>query len=146
MIEHTVEIDAPAALVFAMFTDEALLVEWMVVAATIERQPGGLVRWTYANGDVMEGRFVEIAPPHRLVFTYGWATPIERAIPPGSTTVEVTLLERDGRTTVRVVHTGLPSDAEDAHQRGWRHFLPRLASTAARRQPHEARPAAGVDE
>jgi uncharacterized protein YndB with AHSA1/START domain len=32
-------------------------------------RPGGTLRWTHPNGAAMVGRFVEVVPYRRLVFT-----------------------------------------------------------------------------
>jgi hypothetical protein len=44
-------------------------------------------------------------------------------VPPESTTVEVDLVERDGATTLRLVHHGLPPQTVPDHQQGWAYFL-----------------------
>jgi uncharacterized protein YndB with AHSA1/START domain len=125
-----VVINAPVAEVFAHFVDPALFGLWMAEGATLDPTPGGLVRWTHANGDTVSGRFVEVDPPHRLVFTYGWER-AEVKIPPGSTTVEVDLATRaDGATLVTLIHRGLEDGAADAHSGGWAHYLNRLRRTA----------------
>jgi len=72
---------------------------------------------------------VEIEPNRRLVFTWGWEGE-GHPIPPGSSTVEVTL-EPDGEgTVVRLVHSGLPEAAVPRHAEGWDLFLPRLVEVA----------------
>ncbi len=123
-------IDADAERVFDLLVDPTLFVTWMADDATLEPTPGGVVRWTHRNGDTVSGRYVEIERPHRIVFTYGW----ERAdvgIPPGSTTVEITLTARsDGTTAVKLVHSGLGERAAEAHQDGWCHYLGRLRRSA----------------
>jgi len=122
-------VDAPIDEVFALLVDPELFVQWMADDATLDPVPGGIVRWTHPNGDTVAGRYVEVDPPHRLVFTYGWERP-EVQIPPGSTTVEIDLTSRpDGATTVRLIHSGL-GDAADAHHGGWAHYLDRLRRTA----------------
>lgn len=124
-----VVVDAPIDEVFALLVDPELFVLWMAPTATLDPVPGGVVRWTHPNGDTVAGRYVEVDPPHRVVFTYGWER-AEVRIPPGSTTVEIDLAPRpDGGTTVRLVHRGL-GDAADAHQGGWAHYLDRLRRTA----------------
>jgi uncharacterized protein YndB with AHSA1/START domain len=60
------------------------------------------------------GRFVELVPPRRLVFTYGWEDG-RMGVPPESTTVEIHLVEQDGATTVRLVHHGLPPQTVPDH-------------------------------
>lgn len=131
MIDYSIRIEAPAALVFEMLTDAELLIEWMAREAKVDRRPGGSFRWVYENGDVVLGEFVEIEPPRRLVLAYGWELPTSRAIPPGSTRVEITLEEADGGTELRLVHLGLPAAEIESHRGGWAYFLDRLASRLA---------------
>jgi uncharacterized protein YndB with AHSA1/START domain len=119
-------IHAPADAVFQHFTDPKLFGLWMAEGATLEPTPGGVVRWTHPNGDTVSGRYVEVDPPRRLVFTYGWER-AEVEIPPGSTTVEIDLVTlQDGATLVTLVHRGLDDGAAEAHQGGWQHYLDRL--------------------
>lgn len=127
VIDYSIWIDARADLVFDMLTDAGLLTEWMAREAQVDRRSGGSFRWVYENGDVVQGRFVEIDAPRRLVMAYGWEKPVSRGIPPGSTEVEITLEEIDGATLVRLVHRGLPPSEVDSHRAGWEFFLGRLA-------------------
>jgi uncharacterized protein YndB with AHSA1/START domain len=121
-----VVIHAPADQVFQHFVDPALFGLWMADGATLDATPGGTVRWTHPNGDTVSGRYVEVDPPRRLVFTYGWER-TEVQIPPGSTTVEIELVAQDdGATLVTLVHRGLEDGAADAHRIGWGHYLNRL--------------------
>lgn len=123
-------IHAPAAEVFEFFVDPVLFGEWMAEGATLDPTPGGIVRWTHPNGDTVSGRYVEVDPPRRLVFSYGWERS-EVEIPPGSTTVEIDLTAQDdGATLVTLVHRGLEAGAADAHAGGWAHYLDRLRRTA----------------
>jgi uncharacterized protein YndB with AHSA1/START domain len=123
-------VQAPIDDVFAHFVEPALFVRWMAEDATLDPVPGGVVRWTHPNGDSCAGRYVEVRPPTRIVFTYGWER-AEVQIPPGSTTVEVDLTAQgDGSTHVRLVHSGLTDAAAQAHQGGWGHYLDRLRRTA----------------
>jgi uncharacterized protein YndB with AHSA1/START domain len=62
------------------------------------------------------------------VFTWGWEDP--GSVPPGSSTVEVTLEPDGGNTIVRLRHFGLPGGAEDPHAQGWEHYLGRLVVAA----------------
>jgi uncharacterized protein YndB with AHSA1/START domain len=130
MIDHEIHIEAPADLVFAMLTESSLLLEWLAVEARVEARPGGVLRWVHANGDVVLGRFVELDPPRRVVFTYGWEQPTDRGVPPESTTVEITLDEVAGGTTLRLQHRGLPGPVAESHRHGWIHFLRQLRARA----------------
>lgn len=132
VVERTIA--APAAIVYELLTDPTLLVEWMAESAETDLRPGGAWRWTHANGDTTCGEFVELVPHRLIVFTYGWEQP-ELGIPPGSTRVEVHLTELEGRTRVKVVHTGLDEAAAANHRGGWHHYLGRLAVRASGGEP-----------
>jgi uncharacterized protein YndB with AHSA1/START domain len=134
LVEKRVFIAAPPASVFSLLTDAEMLVQWMAPVAEIDARPGGTVTWTHVNGDSVVGAFVELVPDRRIVFTYGW----DRAdveIPPGSTTVEITLQPRDGGTELRLVHRGLSDPMADAHSGGWDNYIARLAAVAEHRGP-----------
>jgi uncharacterized protein YndB with AHSA1/START domain len=134
LVEKTVFMDAAPARVYELLTDATLLPTWMGVSAAVDARPGGDVSWTHANGDTCSGQFVELVPDRRVVFTWGWERE-DVEIPPGSTTVEIDLLPRDGGTEVRLVHRGLPGPMADAHAGGWDNYLGRLADVAAGRDP-----------
>ena len=87
LVERTIDIDADPSTVYERFVDVEQFVRWMAPHAQIEPRPGGLIRWTHHNGDSCEGRFVELVPGRRIVFTYGWDRP-DVEVPPGSTTVD----------------------------------------------------------
>lgn len=129
-LRSEIRIEAPPEVVFPYFTDPARLVEWMGVAALLDPRPGGTFR-VEANGrDVVLGEYVELDPPHRVVFTWGFEG-TDPFVAAGSTRVEVTL-EPDGNGTVlTLLHHGLTDGARDAHAEGWTHYLARLAPVAA---------------
>lgn len=134
LVDRTLEINAPADLLYEMVTDAEHLVRWMAVNAEVDAQVGGTIRWTHANGDSCSGEFVELVPARRIVFTYGW----ERSdveLPPGSTTVEITLEPTIDGTRLRLVHRGLAGPMADAHDGGWANYLTRLATLAEGRDP-----------
>jgi uncharacterized protein YndB with AHSA1/START domain len=129
-----VVVQAPASLVFRMFTEAELLVRWIGIAATVEPERGGLFRFELLPGEFCSGRYVEVVPPRRVVFTWGWesgALPVS----PGSTTVQVDLMEHDGATAVRLTHRGLDAAMRPMHAEGWVRYLARLAATAEGRPP-----------
>ena len=129
-----VEVAAPAAEVFAMFTDPARLVTWIGVRALLEPRPDGVFRFEIVPGEVCSGRYLAVEPPRRVVFTWGWESGA-LPVPPGSSTVEVVLHEQDGRTRVRLAHSGLPAAMRPWHREGWERFLPRLRAVAEGRDP-----------
>ena len=133
-IEQSVRIDASPSTVFRYFTDPVRMRAWMGVDATADARPGGAYRVDVTGCDVAVGEYVELVPDERVVWTWGFEGSAE--MPPGSTTVEVTL-EADGdATVVRLRHRGLPTPERIRnHRAGWAHYLPRLAVAAAGGDP-----------
>ena len=125
LVTYEISIAAPASVVYRYITTVEGLKRWIAADAVVELEPGGMVRWTHENGATMIGRFVELDPPHRLVFTYGWEGNL-LGLPPGASTVEINLEERGGETILRLSHRGIPPDVVEEHQRGWIYFLGRL--------------------
>lgn len=141
-VSSEVFIRAPPALVFDFLTDGAKLLRWMGVSADLEPVPGGRFRVSPNGREVVEGRFLEVTPPHRVVFTWGFVG-AGAAIPAGSTTVEITLTATRGGTLVRLRHAGLPPGApRTGHGAGWIHYLERLRSVAEGQDPGPDRLAA----
>jgi uncharacterized protein YndB with AHSA1/START domain len=122
-----IAVRASADAVYAMFTDPAQLVRWIGIRALLEPRPGGQFRFELMEGEFCSGRYVELVPGRRVVFTWGWES---GALPvvPGSTTVEVDLEERDGVTHVRLTHRGLDAAMRRMHAEGWSRYLPVLAA------------------
>jgi uncharacterized protein YndB with AHSA1/START domain len=129
-VEREIRIAARPETIFPFFTDPARMVQWKGHLATLDPRPGGAYRVAINDQTVMRGEYVLLEPPHRLVFTFGWEGQ-GHPIPPGSSTVEVTLVADGDGTLVRLVHRGLPPDAQADHAKGWDHYLPRLALAAA---------------
>ena len=73
-------------------------------------------------------------PVHRLAYSFGWEE--DDAMPPGSSLVEIDLIERDDGNLVHLTHSGLPdAEHQESHGRGWDHYLNRLAMVLAGRDP-----------
>lgn len=131
-IELKVRLNAPPEEIFLYLTEPERYIRWQGVKAELDPRPGGVYRvWMDAN-TVASGAYVEIEPARRVVFTWGWEG--NEGVPPGSTTVELTL-EADGDgTMLSLRHTGLPDgEAAAMHEEGWRHFTARLAMTTSER-------------
>jgi uncharacterized protein YndB with AHSA1/START domain len=124
-IVREVKIAASPEEVFAYLTDPKKLQRWQAVSAQVDLRVGGEYSMVVASSHLARGSFVEIDPPRRLVYTFGWQD--HDLVSPGSTKIEIDL-ERDGDyTLLHFVHSGLPSDDEVAlHTKGWTHYLARL--------------------
>jgi len=136
VVRREIQIAAPPATVFAFLTDPEKILNWMGTEATTEAHPGGLylLKGVGDRARVARGAFREVVPVHRLAYSFGWEGREE--VPPGSSLVEIDLVDRDGGTLLRMTHSGLPNQAECAsHASGWAHYLDRLAIAAAGRDP-----------
>src|SRR5881396_1722732 len=78
--------DAPRQEVFAAWTEPALLTQWFrpldgVSTAELDVRPGGKLRHTVdppgqdPGPATIVGTYLEVQPPERLVFTFGWELP-----------------------------------------------------------------------
>jgi uncharacterized protein YndB with AHSA1/START domain len=122
LVRQEVVIDADVTTVYRHLTERNGLLRWIAVDAVSDARPGGEVRWVYQNGAVMSGRYTELDPPRRPVFTYGWEDG-RLGLPPGASLVEIDLVERDGKTTLSLLHRDLPEESGEAHLEGWVYFL-----------------------
>jgi uncharacterized protein YndB with AHSA1/START domain len=128
-----IRIGARPEAVFPFLTDPDRIVRWKGVEARVEAKPGGEYRVHVTRQNVAVGEYVEIDPPTRVVFTWGWEG--HEQLPPGSSTVEIELVPDGDGTIVKLTHSGLPEGADVAQLEGWQHFLPRLAAVATGDDP-----------
>jgi len=133
-IEVQTRIAAPPEVVFAYFVDPELYSRWKGSTAELDARPGGLYRVLMPSGDRVRGQYVSVEPPHRVVFTWGFEGNNE--LPPGSSTVEITLVADGDGTIVRLRHERLPThESREQHAIGWRHYVERLAIVATGGDP-----------
>ena len=126
-------INASRETVFSYFTDPAKMARWMGIEHRLDPVPGGAFRVDMNGRNVAAGRFVEVEPPARVVFTWGWEASEE--MPPGSSTVEVRLTTDGDATILDFVHRDLTPEQAERHGEGWDHFLARLGVAAAGGDP-----------
>ena len=88
-VERSVEIQAPRETVFRYFTDSGRWAKWWGAGSTIEPHPGGKVYIRHPNAVEVVGEVLEIAPPDRIMFTWGHAN--GKPIPPGGSRVTIRL-------------------------------------------------------
>jgi uncharacterized protein YndB with AHSA1/START domain len=136
-VEVATRIDASPEAIFGFFTEPDKMIQWMGREAQLEPRPGGLFRCDINGRHIAAGTFLEVDPPHRVVFSFGWEGE-ESSVRPGASRIEVTL-EPDGEgTNVRLVHSDLPTeDSAGSHRHGWEHYIERLAVAAPGDHPGE---------
>lgn len=128
-IEITRWIEAPPDIVFAYLTDSARFVQWMGVGAELDPRPGGRYRIEVDGQHIAVGEYRQVEPPRRLVMSWGWEG--HPTVPPGSTTVEITLTPDRGGTVLRLRHLDLPNEGERRlHTDGWTAYISKLWKVA----------------
>jgi len=136
VVERELEIAAAPEQVWELLTDPDHVTRWMGQWAAFDLRPGGEYRVGVQPGSVAQGEFVEIDPPRRLAYTFGWEAGTQSVVAPGSSVVEFELVPHGDGTLLRFTHRGLPNAEEtESHTHGWTHYLGRLAVVAAGGDP-----------
>ncbi|MGH2957324.1 MAG: SRPBCC family protein [Solirubrobacterales bacterium] len=139
---------APRERVFEAWLDPELLRQWLTGPratshrAEVDPRVGGEFRVTITShlggllgrlpgsfdGSVeMVGRYLEISPPERLVFSFGWENFPTVHVDPEATVVTVEFHQRDDGTEIVLTHERQPNRRLRAfHSYGWRGSLRKL--------------------
>lgn len=125
-IVKTVTIRATPEALFAFFIDPAKLKQWIGTEVELDARAGGVFRVVPNRTDVILGHYLEVTPPSRVVFTWGFEGD-GQALPSGASVVEITLRAVEGGTELRLVHRALPDGIREAHAAGWAHYIGRIA-------------------
>jgi uncharacterized protein YndB with AHSA1/START domain len=128
----SIDIDAPAEVVFEHLTTADGMIAWMGQHAALDPVPGGQFA-VDIGGTPIRGSYVEVDPPRKLVVTWGVAGSDD--FPVGSSRVEFTLTPTAGGTHLHLIHTDLPAPKREGYSAGWAHFLDRLQTVAAGGDP-----------
>lgn len=129
------EVDIPASpeIVWPYLVQPDLYVRWEGTKAELDPRPGGIYRVHVTPGFVAVGEFLEVEPPSRVLYRFGWEGE-GSPIPPGGSLVEITLEAVEGGTHLIVRHS-LPDEAVDDHKEGWDYYLARLIVAASGGDP-----------
>lgn len=133
------EIDAPRELVFRLWTEPEHLLKWWgphncsAPSVSVDLREGGAWRHCILAPDGKEywsrGRYIEITPPERLVFTFAWENSAGQ--PEHEMQAIVELEDKGGRTKLTFRKHQLPSDTEFKLQSsGWAEALDKVAAYA----------------
>ena len=140
-LERTLVIQARRETVFRFFTDSTRWASWWGAGSSIDARPGGRMLIRFPGNVEASGEIIDIAPPERLTFTYGYAT--GTPIAPGASLVTIRLeacgpLGRDTRLTL--AHAFSDAAVRDQHVQAWRYQLS-LFSNAVSNDVHRDAPA-----
>jgi uncharacterized protein YndB with AHSA1/START domain len=127
-------IDARPEEIFPYLTENEKYLSWMGIAAELDPRPGGNFQVDPNGRDVILGKFLEVDPPRRLVFTWGWKE-LSHPVPAGSTRVEIELKPQGTGTLLRLTHSGLTGPSRERHDGGWAHYLERLKTVMSGKDP-----------
>lgn len=140
-VQVSVTINAEPETVWRFLSEQEKLLSWLTyipgspapAGSRFEPRPGGEVRIVFPNGGEARGSVVEIDPPRRLVFTWGYEPDVARTgLGPGACRVEVAVVPMPEGTRVTLTHAGPMSEQlAKGHEGGWRHYLSQLAARAA---------------
>ena len=120
-LDRTVVIVARPESVFRFFTDSVRWASWWGAGSTIDATPGGKVCIRHPNGIEASGEVLELNPPERFVFTYGFAS--GKPMAPGSSRVTISLAPDASGTRLELVHEFAEASPRDEHVQGWRFQL-----------------------
>jgi uncharacterized protein YndB with AHSA1/START domain len=137
------DFDAPAALLFALWSEVEHFSKWMgpegfdCPEAELDFRVGGKYRGMIRSKDYGDnwfgGEYREIEAPNRLVFTWKWDEGPSSEL---ETLVTITFRENpDGRTTMTFHQSPFINvERRDSHIGGWTSLFNKLAAYAAKQQ------------
>jgi uncharacterized protein YndB with AHSA1/START domain len=135
-VEREVRIEASPETVYEFFVDPDRMIQWMGRKAELDPRPGGTFCVDLNGRHISRGEFVELEPPHRVVFTFGWEGDTS-IVKPGTSTIEVSLTPDGEGTLMRFEHRDLPEESRGSHGHGWDHYFERLVIVAGGGDPGE---------
>jgi uncharacterized protein YndB with AHSA1/START domain len=119
---------SPRERVFAAWTTPDAIKDWFgpercrVLDAQVDLRVDGEYCFSLSTEQLGEikvrGRYREVTPPAKLVYTWQWEGNSELAI--GTSLVTVEFIPAGNSTEIHLTHEQLPSiESRDNHQRGW---------------------------
>src|ERR1700683_395491 len=128
-LNRTVVIKARPETVFRFFTDSARWASWWGAGSTIDARPGGKVYIRHPQGIETVGEVLEVRPPERIAFTYGFAS--GQPIAPRGSRVTIQLEPDEAGTRLQLRHEFAEAGPRDEHVQGWRFQLSLFANVVA---------------
>src|SRR5262249_37639571 len=109
--------------------------DWVTPTAEVDLRVGGRIRVVMrdpSGGSARgaTGEYVVVEPPRRLVFTWVWDDD-----PDNPQLIELEFSEREGRTSVLMMNSAIPTEAQlEGQERGWNSCYDNLERTLATSQ------------
>ena len=128
-LDRTIVIGARPETVFSFFEDNDRWAKWWGAGSTIDPRRGGRVSIHLPGRVEVAGEVLEVAPPRRLVFTYGYVS--GAPIPEGGSRVTITLEAIPTGTRLQLRHEFREAAVRDEHIQGWRYQLSLFANVVA---------------
>jgi uncharacterized protein YndB with AHSA1/START domain len=128
-LDRSVVIHAEPNVVFRFFEESERWASWWGAHSTIESKPHGRVLIRHAQGMDVVGEVIEVDPPKRIVFSYGFLD--RKASPAGDSRVTIALEPLGQSTRLHLTHEFNDAAARDEHVQGWRFQLSLFANVVA---------------
>jgi uncharacterized protein YndB with AHSA1/START domain len=130
-LDRAVTILAPRETVFQFLTDTPHWAAWWGQGSTIDPRPGGRMYIRLPDGTEVSGDVLEVDPPRRIVFSYGFVkgTPVAA----GASRVTIRLDAEAGGTRLQLTHEFAEEAVRNEHVQGWRYQLALFANLVADR-------------
>lgn len=128
-IDRDLLIKATPEIVFAFLTETPRWAAWWGAGSEIDPRPGGRMKICYPGGREATGEIIEVIPPTRIVFSYGYVD--GQMIEPGGSRVTIELQPVGAATRLRLMHEVASEAVRDAHVQGWRYQLSLFANLVA---------------
>ena len=128
-LDRSVVIHAPQENVFRFLTDTPRWAAWWGAGSVIDPRVGGAMLIRLPDGTEMSGEVLEVQPPERMVFTYGFVK--GEPIAPGRSRVTIRLEPHRQGTHLHLTHEFAEETVRDHHIQGWRYQLALFSNVVA---------------
>jgi uncharacterized protein YndB with AHSA1/START domain len=120
-LDRSILINASRETVFGYFTDSTRWARWWGQGSAIDARAGGAVQIVHPGGVQVAGEILEIDPPARLVFTYGYVS--GAPMPVGASVVTIQLEDDRQGTRLNLSHVFADENVRNEMAQGWRFQL-----------------------
>ena len=120
-LDRTVVIHAPRENVFRFLTETERWAKWWGAGSTVDARPGGALLIRFPGGTEVTGEILDVKPPERMSFTYGFVK--DGPIALGGSRVTIRLEPHRMGTQLQLTHEFADEPAREHFVQGWRYQL-----------------------